>query len=71
MMRFSSNFTILYKVKFNFVITNEFILFVSTESVVQFFFFYTNFIYINYDANKVRMLIIRTGVIVIQGGPPR
>lgn len=44
----------IYKVKFNFVITNEFILFVSTESVVQFFFFYTNFIYINYDANKVR-----------------
>lgn len=37
----------------------------------NFFFFYTNFIYINYDANKVRMLIIRTGVIVIQGGPPR
>lgn len=45
MMRFSSNFTILYKVKFNFVITNEFILFVSTESVVQFFFLYQFHIY--------------------------
>lgn len=70
MMRFSSNFTILYKVKFNFVITNEFILFVSTESVVQFFFLYQFHIY-KLRCQQSSMLIIRTGVIVIQGGPPR